>query len=206
MDKVKKELRRIKTKVELRSAEGEEGQQVLEGYALKFNRDSEVLGRYIQFIERIDSHALDKADLSNVVCLFNHDENQVLGRNTVESGKGSLSLTVDNIGLRFQVRPTNTSYARDLIENVDAKVVNQCSFAFSLSDDEDADEIEYDEDNGLYKRLIRNIGKIYDVSIVTNPAYDDTEVVVGSRKLQNIVTRKKELMQIELDLMQMEQL
>lgn len=206
MEKAKKELRQIQTKIELRSTEGEDGQQVIEGYALKFNRQSDVLGYYVKFREKIDPRALDNADMSNVVALFNHNSNQVLARNTVESGKGSLSLTVDNIGLRFQFIPTDTSYARDLLENVRAGVINQCSFAFSLSDDEDADEIEYDEEANMYSRTIRSIGTLYDVSVVTTPAYPDTEAVVGSRNLENIVTRKKELMQVELDLMQMEQL
>ncbi|WP_445505814.1 HK97 family phage prohead protease [Niallia sp. 03091] len=206
MDKAKKEMRQIQTKIELRNAEGEDGQQVIEGYALKFNRQSDVLGYYVKFREKIDPRALDNTDMSNVVALFNHNENQVLARNTVSSGKGSLSLTVDNIGLRFQFIPTDTSYARDLLENVRSGVINQCSFAFSLTDDDDADEIEYVEETNMYSRTIKRIGALYDVSVVTTPAYPDTEAVVGSRNLDNIVTRKKELMQIELDLMTMEQL
>ena len=90
-----KEIRQVTTKIELRT-EGTESdpEEVIEGYALKFNRDSSVLGGWVRFIERIDEHALDNADMSNVVATFNHDNNQVLGRSNV-----NLDLTVDNISI-----------------------------------------------------------------------------------------------------------
>lgn len=109
------ETRQVQTKIELRDSE-EQG-EVIEGYALKFNKPSQVLGGWVRFIETIDQRALDKADMSNVVATFNHDQNQVLGRSGV-----NLDLEVDNIGLKFKVIPTNTSYSRDLMENIKAGV------------------------------------------------------------------------------------
>jgi HK97 family phage prohead protease len=201
--KVKKEVRVLRTEIKLR--DGTEGGDPphLVGYALKFNRNSDVLGFFVPFIERINPHALDNTDMSNVVATFNHDPNMPLARNTVSSGPGSLSLNVDDIGLKFDLIPTDTSFSRDLIANMQAGVVNQCSFAFTVPDNEDAETIEYDDQNGMYTRTINQIDKLYDVSVVTEPAYPDTEAVVGSRKLNQVLSRNKEKILIELDLLKL---
>lgn len=65
--------------------------------------------------------------MSNVVALINHDPNYPLARNTVREGPGHLELTVDDTGLRFSLIPTDTAYAKDLMTNMAAGVVNQCS-------------------------------------------------------------------------------
>jgi HK97 family phage prohead protease len=196
----KREIRTVTSKVELRAiGEGEEKQEDIEGYALKFNKWSDNLGFYYPFREKIMPGALDNCDMSNVVAKFNHDCNMPLARNTISSGIGSLKLTVDGIGLRFACSPTNTSYANDLKENIKSDVVNQCSFAFSIDyDDDDAEEIAWNEEEGIYERTINKIKTLYDVSIVTTPAYPDTEAVVGQRckdKIEEL--RKKEKKSLE---------
>jgi uncharacterized protein len=206
-----KEVRFLTTPVELRA--GNDGQSdYIDGYALKFERWSSVMGYWLQFQEIISRSALDGADLSNVVALFNHDPSMPMARNTVNGDVGALSLEVDAIGLRFQFTPTDTSYSRDLIANVRAGVVNQCSFAFSLADAEDADEWTYDEENDIYQRRINQFGKIFDVSIVTTPAYPDTEAVVGQRSKDRVdqlikqrmkprINEEREKILLELDLL-----
>jgi HK97 family phage prohead protease len=179
-----KELRTLTTKVELRTSDG--GQESIEAYALKFNRESSQMGYYMPFVESIDPNALDGADMSNVVALFNHNQNMVLGRNTATGDRGKVELSVDGIGLKWKVTPTDTSYARDLMENVKNGVINQCSFAFSLAEDPEADDWIWNEDRGLYERTIRKIGTLYDVSVVTTPAYPDTEAVVSQRSKDRI--------------------
>lgn len=190
-----KEIRTLTTKIELRSADdGDNQQEVIEGYALKFNKWSDTMGMFLKFREKIDPNALENCDMSNVVATFNHDENMPLGRNTIKDGIGSLQLSVDNIGLKFRCIPTDTSYARDLKENIRAGVVNQCSFAFTLAEDDDADSIEYNEQDQIYERTINKIGKLYDIAVVTTPAYPDTEAVIGQRslnKIQDDILRKK---------------
>jgi HK97 family phage prohead protease len=180
-----KEQRFLTTTVELR-ASSDGNTEFIEAYALKFNRESDVLGWWTPFVEKIDTRALDNADMSNVVALFNHDQNMVLGRNTATGEKGKVELEVDGIGLKWKVTPTDTSYARDLMENVRNGVINQCSFAFSISDAEDADVWTWNESRGLYERTINSIGKLYDVSIVTTPAYPDTEAVVAARSSEKV--------------------
>ncbi|MEE6450525.1 HK97 family phage prohead protease [Gottfriedia acidiceleris] len=182
---MEKELRTLTTKVELRlNSEG--GTEYIEAYALKFNRESDQLGWWTPFVEKIDSRALDNADLSNVVALFNHDQNLVLGRNSATGEKGKVDLEIDGIGLKWKVTPTDTTYARDLMENVRNGVINQCSFAFSLANEEDADSWNFNEDRGVYERTINKIGRLYDVSVVTTPAYPDTEAVVSARSKDKV--------------------
>lgn len=168
------ETRQRMATMELRQLENDE--EVIEGYALKFERWSDTLGWLYPFREKLETKSLDDTDFSNVVALFNHDQSQVLGRTGA-----NLELEVDNIGLKFRIKPTKTTLSKDLIENIRAGVINQCSFAFSIPDEEDAEEWRENEETGVYERIIRKIDKLYDVSVVTTPAYPDTETVVGAR-------------------------
>lgn len=164
--------------MEIRDGENGEDSNKITGYALKFNRWSDTL--YGFFREKIDSRALDNANMSNVVALFNHDSNKILGRTG-----NNLTLSVDDIGLRFDVELNNTTYAQDLKENIRSGIVSQCSFAFSVT--EDGDEWNESKDNnGIYERVIQSIDTLYDVSPVTTPAYSDTEVVVSPRSKDKI--------------------
>lgn len=170
---MKKETRQRTTTIQLRQLENE--QEVIEGYALKFDKWSDTLGWFYPFREKLAPGCLDGADFSNVVALFNHDSSQVLGRTGA-----NVDLEVDNIGLKFRIKPTNTTLSRDLMENIRVGVINQCSFAFTVPDEEGAEEWEENEE-GTYERTINKIDRLYDVSVVTTPAYPDTEAVVGAR-------------------------
>lgn len=176
-----KELRLLTTEYEIRESTDEP--DAIVGYALKFNRWSDVLGG--MFKEIIAPDALRDADMSDVVALFNHDDNKILGRN----GK-NLTLEVDDIGLKFRITPTNTSYTRDLIENLRAGIIDKCSFAMS---DVESEWEDVGDDKPL-ERTITSIGKLWDVSVVTTPAYSDTEAVVGARskeKAEALLDRQK---------------
>lgn len=175
----KMEKRQLTTQIELRTLENES--EVIEGYALKFDRWSETLGYLYPFREKLDPNCLENADMSNVVALFNHDQSQILGRSGV-----NLDLEVDNIGLKFRIKPTNTTVSKDLMENIRAGIINQCSFAFRIAKEEDAEEWRESENAGIYERIINKIDRLSDVSVVTTPAYSDTEAVVGARSKEKI--------------------
>lgn len=182
---VKAEQRQLTTKFEIREQEDDtDAMPVITGYALKFNKQSQPLamGKGKRFIETIDPVALRDANMDNVNALINHDKNQVLGRTGV-----NLKLSVDDIGLRFEVTPTNTTYARDLIENLRAGVISQCSFAFTVPAEKSAQTWTRSEQEGVdYERNIRAIDNLYDVSVVLNPAYQDTNANVGARSLEMV--------------------
>lgn len=149
---------------------------IVEGYALKFNKESNLLG---EFVEVISPEALRNADLSDVRCLIDHNSSYVLGRTVADT----LKLEVDDVGLRFRCELPNTSYARDLYENIKLGNINQCSFGFTI--EEDGDEFERRED-GIFKRTVNKIRSLFDVSIVTYPAYEDTDVAPALRSIKNI--------------------
>ena len=192
-----KEIRRTSSTLELRAAEGSE-KEVITGYALKFNRWSSVLGGW--FKEIIDPRALDQADMTNVVALFNHDESKVLARTGI-----NLKLNVDDIGLRFEFAPNGTTYAKDLLENIRSGIITQCSFAFTIPNERDAEEWTEGEE-GIMERRIKRFAKIYDVSAVTTPAYPDTDVVVGARskELANSITKQSVEEQREREALELE--
>lgn len=174
----KRERRINQTQFEIRTLE--DGKTIiLEGYALKFGKRSEDFGGVDEILE---CGCLDKTDMSNVVALINHDPNYPLARNTVREGPGHLSLSVDDTGLRFSLIPTDTAYAKDLMTNMTAGVVNQCSFAFTLA--ESGADWSYESEKDMYHRAVKHIERLWDVSIVTTPAYPDTEAQAVQRSMQ----------------------
>ena len=173
MPNKERETRNLNTKFEIRAiGEGDDKQIHVQGYALTFDNMSEDIG----FREIIRKGALDNCDMSNVVLNVNHDMDKPLARNNKADGIGSLTLSVDGKGLFFDAIPTDTSYARDLLTNMEAGIIGKCSFAFCI-DYSDPDSQVWDWDNGdrgYDLRTINKIAEIYDVSIVTNPAYEST--------------------------------
>jgi Phage head maturation protease len=94
--------------------------------------------------------------------------------------------------LRFKIDLPNTTTANDVLEEVRMGILSQCSFAFSLPDDGSGSEWhESDIDGVEYERTIRSIDKLYDVSIVTTPAYADTNVSVGKRSMEVVQQTKR---------------
>lgn len=171
-----KEMRSLTSEIELRN---DEKNEYIEGYALRFDSLSEVLGGRYGFREKISSHALDSAVMNRTVGLINHDENMVLGRRNV-----NMELEVDNFGLRFKIKPTDTSYTKDLIENIRSGLINQCSFGFTLANEDGADT--WEEDGDGYLRTINKIGEVFDISLVTTPAYSSTLAIVSNRSMSDI--------------------
>lgn len=146
--------------------------QTLDGYAIVFNMPSKDLGG---FTEVVDPKALDGVDLSKVLMLFNHNYGEPLA--TVENG--TLKLDVDDKGLHFVATlPTGVSYADDLYKQVDAGNINSASFSFSI--DDGADEWTQDDDGNIV-RTIKQVKDLYEVSAVSLPAYEDTNVETAQR-------------------------
>lgn len=197
---IEMEQRTINEPVELRDGESEESEPIIRGYALKFDSESQMMGKSVRFREKIDRHALDHTDMSNVVALFNHDRSQILGR----SGK-NLKLEVDDVGLRYEMTPLKTTVWNDLLENVRSGVISQSSFGFTLPDTKEAQSWTKSGDH--YERTLKQIDRLIDVSPVTTPAYEATEVTVGQRSLDmihdldgpDLALRKRKLL-LEADL------
>lgn len=180
--------KRIVGAYELRAAKNSDGSMNVSGYAATYNTLSHELGNSAgKFRERIAKRAFDGILRTNpdVVATLNHSVNHVLGR----TAAGTLVLRGDDTGLHFRCNMSNTSYARDLYENLRAGNLSECSFAFELGDRSDEDwseeEIEEEEELGLrgatrrskqLVRTIKNFKRLHDISIVTNAAYPGTSV------------------------------
>ena len=195
---------KINTTFEVRSiGEGAEQQVHLQGYALTFDNLSEDLGG---FKEIIKAGALDSCIMDNVVLNVNHDMDKVLARTNKTDGIGSLKLLVDDKGLFFDAIPTDTTYSRDLIANMQAGIIDKCSFAFTLDyDDANAQIWDWGACDGADLRTINKIYEIFDVSIVTNPAYESTSCTSYKRakadleKERDLEMRKRKI-KLELEL------
>lgn len=157
--------------VELRSEEPYSVTRTITGYAVVFESESNDLG-FIEVIKRgaITQELVDNCD---IFCKFNHDDNKVLARSN--KGKGSLKLTVDDKGLRYEFEAPNTDLGNELLEYIKRGDLYQSSFAFALAPD-DTTAQKWEKRNGTYYRTIYKIAALYDVSPVWQPAYSETSV------------------------------
>lgn len=132
------------------------------GVAVVFNQQAEMGW----FVEEIDEHALDEADMSDVVLNFNHDNSLLLAG----TRNGSLTLDLRNDGLYQTSKIIDTTQGKDVMKLVKSGLISKMSFAFTIARDGE----EWTERDGREYRKITKIDKLYDVSLVTFPAYSQT--------------------------------
>lgn len=162
---------------QFRAAESND-EKYIEGYFSVFNSIYEL---WPGATESIDEHAFDDALGDDIRALVNHDATLVLGRNTV----GTLELKIDNRGLWGRIKINQKDQqAMDLYARVERGDVNQCSFGFDILDE----DVEYKE-NGAVHWTIKRV-KLYEVSVVTFPAYKDTSVQAREKDYKNIKKRQ----------------
>jgi HK97 family phage prohead protease len=127
--------------------------------------------------ERIMPGAFDVALKSDkdIIAAWNHDTSKPLGRRS----RGTLALTSDSTGLRYEITPPNTTWGRDAMESVGRGDVQGSSFAFSMGKDPDVVTTE-DPKSKTIVREIRSISRLYEVSPVAIPAYEATASQVRS--------------------------
>ena len=135
------------------------------GYAAVFDTWADIGG---WFRESIKAGAFAKTiQEADVRALWNHDQNYVLGRNKA----GTLRLHEDSKGLAVEIDPVQTTWAADLMTSMKRGDVNQMSFGFEMI----RQEVNYEKD----ERTLLEV-KLYDVSVVTMPAYPTTTAQVRS--------------------------
>ena len=158
--------------------------RLVSGYAIVFNSDSNDLGG---FIERINPDSLSGVvEKSDVLCLLNHNEDRgVLARSN--KGEGSLTLEIDEIGLKYSFEAPNTALGDELLEGIRRGDISTSSFAFTVGKDSWSKM-----ENGTYLRTINSINELFDVSPVYRAAYDATSVKADSRGLDAIKQQEKE--------------
>lgn len=163
-------IERRSFKVELRAKDTEQEQpRTITGYAALFNSTSEDLGGYREIIA---PGAFSDCLGDDVRCLFNHDANMVLGR----TASGTLKLEQDDRGLNFTCSLPDTSGAEDVAAMMDRGDVDQCSFAFTVA----SGGAVWSDEDGVPVRTVTKCSQLFDVSVVTYPAYSETSASVRS--------------------------
>ena len=144
---------------------------VVVGYGAVFNSMSNDLGG---FREYIGSEAFEGRLEDDVRFLINHD-----GMPLARTTNGTLRLSVDERGLKYEAKLNpNVSTSRDLMELLKDGTINQSSFAFIVEDD------SWEMKDGMNVRTINKVSRLYDVSAVTYPAYNEASSSVALRSMQ----------------------
>ena len=175
MDEKKKELERRAYSFEVRAEESEQG-SIITGRPIVYNSRTDIGF----FDEIIESGALDNTDLTDVRFLVNHDTSRIpLARSRRNNGNSTMQLSVDEMGMAIRVKldTENNAEAKSLYSAVERGDISSMSFMFSI-DDEEWENL--DSDHPL--RHIRSIGTVVEVSAVTFPAYESTEINARSKE------------------------
>ena len=143
--------------------DGEEPSFLVEGYASTFEpyKLMEIDG--LDYNERIDEHAFDETDMTDVVYRIDHE-----GKVFARSSAGTITLDIDEHGLHQVTDLSKTKAGREHFEEIKAGLYPQMSFAFTVAED------HYDDETRT--RVVDKVAKIYDISSVAFPANDTTEL------------------------------
>ncbi|KYG92359.1 peptidase U35 [[Bacillus] sp. KCTC 13219] len=172
------------TKLQTRSGMDDEPVRI-SGYAAVFNSKTTISD---WFTEEIEPGAFSRSIAENDIRgLFNHNWDKVLGR----TKSGTLKLSEDEHGLKFEIELPNTSTARDLAESMERGDIDQCSFGFYPSEE------TWNYDVEPAHRVLNEV-ELFEISVVSIPAYDDTEAsIIRSKEIsQNVEKRLKIIKQI----------
>ena len=140
----------------------------VEGYAAVFDTP-EVMYEYdgIQYKEVVDRSAFNSAQMNDVVMNFNHG-----GKPVARTKNSTLSLTVDDYGLKINANLSTSRESRELFEEIKAGLIDKMSFAFTVNEE------AYNQET--HTRRITGIKRLYDVAAVDIPAYDSTSITARS--------------------------
>lgn len=169
------------------------------GYALVFEVPSDNI---IGWTETIKRGAVTPETVSNSIVLakLNHDDNKVLARSYY--GKGSLSLSVDEKGLKYDFDAPNTALGDELLEYLKRGDINSSSFAFTISQEPDSEKW-YKKDGVIYRDIMK-IEKLYDVSPVFVSAYEAAECTKRFSEIEaqsKEIDKKMDLLRLEIELL-----
>lgn len=166
-------------------------EKLVRGYATTFEEPYLLYsdGSY-ELWEVVDRHAFDKTDVSDVIMQYDHE-----GRVFARTKNGTLTLAADDHGLLIEANLGGTAIGRELYEEIKGGYTNKMSFGFTVRGDDWDRKME----NGIEisTRRITEIGKLYDVSAVSIPANDATEISARSLADGEIAKLKAERLERE---------
>lgn len=166
----------------------ENGDMILEGYAIVANSPGpfKIFGE--EYVEIITPSAIESADISNVVLNREHDDKYVVARTT----NGTLQLTKDEKGLFVRAKLSQNQVSKDLYEDVKSGLLNKMSFRAEFEAEEFVDATDK-----IPEFRITKLGKVYDVSVVAFPWYEDTEISARSKFMKKEEIMEKEINTVE---------
>ena len=143
--------------------------RLITGKAITFDTPSQ----YIGYTEYIRSSAITQELINNsdIIMNFQHDDTRMLARWT--KGQGTLNVELRTDGVYFSFEAPDTTLGNDILWHIRHGNLQKCSFAFTISDN--GMRWYRDDENNLCGEVV-DIDGLYDLSIVTTPAYDDTFV------------------------------
>lgn len=168
-------------KFEIRMDGEQTDSKIVRGYATTFNEPYELLqwddwnGYRVHFMEQIASGAFDECDMSDVIMQYNHQ-----GRVFARVSNQTLSLRTDAHGLLVDADLGGTEIGRSLYEEIKGGYTNRMSFGFTVSKDSRTEDRDDDNKVRTITRTITGIKKLWDVSAVSIPANDGTEISARS--------------------------
>lgn len=173
-----REYRNMKIEVrEVQNPDGDE-KRIVTGYASTFEQPYLLFGgEGWEYWEVVDRGAFDETDMSDVIMQYDHR-----GRVFARTRNNTLEVTTDDEGLFIEADLGGTEIGRELYEEIRGGYTDRMSFGFTV--DGELEEKEKD-DNGVmkYTRHITKVGKLYDVSAVSIPANDTTQISATERSL-----------------------
>ena len=176
-------------------AEGDDRRpMIIEGYAVVFDTPQTYRWGDETYTEIIRRGALDNADMRRVVMRYNH-EDSVFALARVKNG--SLQLTIDDYGLKMRGELIDTQSNRDAYKMVQAGLVDEASFAFTVA--QNGDVWTYADDYKTVTREITAIETVYDVSVVDTGFYEQTSVYARAFEGVDALKAEAEAKKLELE-------
>ena len=171
MDRIKAGTQYRNLVLEIRDSDDSE--MIVEGYATTFNQPYRLYADSNMVInEQIDARAFDEAQLSDVIFQYNHE-----GRVFARTRNDTLEITPDEKGLFIRADLSGTEEGRKLYEEIKGGYTDRMSFGFTVAEDRTD---KTGDDPRTYLRTITKIGRLFDVSAVSIPANDFTEISARS--------------------------
>lgn len=187
MQKIKngRQYRNMVLEVNNNVEEPNEGSFLVRGYATTYNEPYTLYANDKHEVrEQVDANAFEGCDMSDVIMQYDHQ-----GRVFARISNNTLKLTSDEHGLLIEADLGGTEIGRQLYEEIKGGYTSKMSFGFTVEDD-DVTELDSVGEKAIYLRTIKRISKLYDVSAVSLPANDGTEI--SSRAFCDGVIAEKE--------------
>ena len=191
--------------IEVRKADDEQ-KMIVEGYATTFN-EPYVLYSYdgYEVQEQIDGRAFDECDMSDVIMQYDHN-----GRVFARTSNGTLKLSADEKGLYVVADLSGTQEGRALYEEIKGGYTTKMSFGFVINEDNRTETHNKETGQVTVLRTITGIKKLYDVSAVSIPANDMTEIsartlsdgVIAEIKAERLLAQKRKKLELKLKMME----